>query len=119
MQDFLALLIFPNTTQDSKSPRTLLEKETLTIPFQWKDLTKYEKEFLLDHRKLVTTHTEHVARFNLTCSNNKQNSHSYSPTHLLRQLTPFLIEKITPPSPWLHSLASAQATSVFPVPGVP
>lgn len=47
-----ALLIFPNTSQDFQALKTPLEKETLTVPFQWKDLTKHEKEFRLDHRKL-------------------------------------------------------------------
>lgn len=114
-----ASLIFLDTSQDFQLPKSPLKKETLTVPFQWKDLKKHKKGSLLDHRKLVTTQTEHVAHFKLTCSNNKGNYNSYSPTHSLRQLIPFLIKMITPPSPWVHSLATTQATSVFPVPGVP
>lgn len=44
---------------------------------------------------------------------------SDSPTHLLKQSAPFLMKKATFLSPWLHSLASALATRVFPVPGGP
>lgn len=55
----------------------------------------------------------------VTCSNSRRSCRSDSPTHLLRQSAPFLMKKETFLSPWLHSLASARATSVFPVPGGP
>lgn len=55
----------------------------------------------------------------VTCSKSSRSCRSDSPTHLLRQSAPFLMKKATFLLPWLHSLASARATSVFPVPGGP
>ncbi|TNN36156.1 hypothetical protein EYF80_053683 [Liparis tanakae] len=55
----------------------------------------------------------------VTWSKSRRSCRSDSPTHLLRQSAPFLMKKDTLRSPWLHSLASARATSVFPVPGGP
>ena len=55
----------------------------------------------------------------LTWSKSSLSCLSDSPTHLLRQSAPFLMKKDTFLSPWLHSLARARATRVFPVPGGP
>ena len=55
----------------------------------------------------------------LTWSKSRRSWRSDSPTHLLRQSAPFLMKKETFLSPWLHSLARARATRVFPVPGGP
>ncbi|TNN30538.1 hypothetical protein EYF80_059309 [Liparis tanakae] len=60
-----------------------------------------------------------VGASGLTWSKRRRSWRSDSPTHLLRQSAPFLMKKETLRSPWLHSLASARATSVFPVPGGP
>lgn len=94
----------------------------LTIPFQCKEMTKHEREWVLkniDHRKLQLQLRQNTTHFSLTWSNNRRSCRSDSPTHLLRQSAPFLIKKAILLSPWLHSLASARATSVFPVPGGP
>lgn len=115
-QDFL--ISFSKLSQHIsrfQASKTSLKKETVAIPFQWKELTKH----VVGHRHLIPTQTEHMAHFNLTCSNNKRSCRSDSPIHLLRHSAPFLIKKATLMWPWLHSLASARASSVFPVPGGP
>lgn len=106
------------------------KRQTPTFPFQWETnkqtttLIKYPpKEDALNndsHRKLqFQLGIEYTAYFSLTWSNNKRSCLSDSPTHLLRQSAPFLIKKATLLFPWLHSLARARATRVFPVPGGP
>lgn len=113
-----SLICFTNLSQYISR----LKKPTTDNPISMKRTDK-QKEWVLfkntDHTKLVTTQIEHTAHFSLTWSNNKRSCRSASPTHLLRQSAPFLIKKAIFLSPWLHSLASARATSVFPVPGGP